>query len=122
MEKTKNLPCTDYAPAELDESSRLLLRAANLIESNGFACGGAFEQHTGELCARGALYKAAMGDAWAGYLGNDGRWDEAQKRLLSALGGSEPTDIGKWNNNSNKEAVIAKLRSVALTYSDGKNG
>ena len=91
----------------LDDASRLLLRAAALIEERGW-CQGAY--FSGErLCAMGALHMASggrIGDAFTAV------GSVAIERLWKKL----PTVIPDWNDRPGrtKEEVVAKLRAVAL--------
>lgn len=92
---------------ELDDASKLLLKAAALIESKGL-CKGQYTERD-RYCVFGAL------DASAGFFPGDGVFascsalDEAILRFGDAVG-----SIAGWNDDHTKEEVVAKLRSVAL--------
>ncbi len=96
-------------PAELDDASKLLLKAADLIETRGH-CKNALEKD-GAFCAVGALCFAATGSPRD--LPPSGHpYYSAFTRLYDALG-CFPVD---WNNAVErlKDEVVAKFRSVAL--------
>ncbi len=128
--EVKHLPKVDHAPAELDEPSRLLLKAADMIEQRGLKKGSLCDDALakgdaqGALCFRGALNTAMSGNAicWEGW-DSDGPAFEAERRMAVALGlkacifsGDKALSIPEWNNASarTKEQVIAKMRAVAL--------
>lgn len=103
LSETKNLQ-TSYAPADLDEASRVLLRAADYIETNGFWKGENWE---------GGGYPAACAQLAIKYCGGADHHKEAAKRRLRAqIGG----DIPKWNDapERTQAEVVQKLISVAL--------
>lgn len=115
--EVRHLPKVDHEPANLDDASRLLLKAADLIERWGLA------KHTtcdekGGMCVRGAL-RVAEGAKHAPHEPNFGDASavafEADRRLGVALGGDNPAF---WNNAKERkpEEVVAKLRAVALGH------
>lgn len=110
--EVKNLQKVDHTPAELDEASKILLRAAALIEEKGW-CTGVFAS-AGRMCARGAIYRAATGSPYPDYDCKAGV--EAESRIAASVGGQHPCDVGGWNNarGRTKDEVVAKLRAVAL--------
>lgn len=99
--ETKYLPRVDHAPAELDDASKILLKAAALIEESGWCQNAMFDK--GRMCALGAI-------------GTAGRYQQsaydARDRLQSAL----HAGVGAWNDvdGRTKDEVVAKLRAVAL--------
>lgn len=123
--EVKYLPTIDHAPAKLDKPSKLLLKAAALIEEYGLA------KHiqcdtTGRLCAVGAIVKAdggvpyGEGNLWTGARSMTKVGLEAHKRFAEALAEITPLQsdpIASWNNTPERTAdeVIAKLRAVALS-------
>jgi hypothetical protein len=94
----------------LDDASKLLLKAAALIEERGW-CQREQESDDGRLCALGALHYA---DGNRPYDGVSKLGQKARNRLCRAIG----TDrVGsQWNDvpGRTKEEVVAKLRAVAL--------
>lgn len=99
--EVKNFPKVDHTPAELDDLSRALLKAADYIERHGWqqeflGCGG------GPVCVLGGIYYA-----------NEGRYYiTAAGRLMDSLGGR----ADQWNDRPGRTQaeVVAKLRAVAL--------
>ena len=104
----KNLPKADYTPAELDYPSRLLLRAAAVLEAHGHCKGRAQDQY-GAHCVSGAITQA--GFELDGY--SMGSHDEAVRRLDRYVGGN----IVAWNDDGErtKDEVVAALRSAAIS-------
>ena len=108
----------EFTTPALDEASRLLLKAAALLEEHGWC------QHersnAGRHCVLGALDEAAGGDRNWGHKDERAPWWGAVQRLVSAVGATHPIGINwaaaNWNNQPGrtKEEVIAKLRAVAL--------
>lgn len=112
---------------ELDAASKLLLRAAALIEKHGL-CKGTLVNHAGSYCVRGAMIVAAgetpvyiaypdegpsrPGLGW-GNLSIDSVAVEADRRLETKIGNS-----AKWNNEPERTAaeVIDTLRAVAFSH------
>lgn len=110
LSEIKQLPKTDHTPAELDETSRILLNAANLIEERGHCKGAA--QVGDAFCLSGAISRAALdsfqeGSDWSLWRGHE----EAMARLRTHM--ECPV---AWNDRPErtKEEVVAKLRAVAL--------
>jgi hypothetical protein len=103
--EVKHLPKVDYTPAELDNVSRLLLKAAGLIEQHGLWCGG----DAPGRCVLGAIVEA---EGHSSVLGKTGR--EAFGRVQNAIGVKSSSAVFKWNDANNKDGVVAKLRAVAL--------
>lgn len=86
-------------PADLDEASRALLRAADYIETHGLAKASDPNYPKNAKCAYLAI-------------GNP----DGVERLRNALGGHGIGAIFDWNDapQRTKEEVVAKLRAVAL--------
>lgn len=112
---------------KLDDASRLLLRAADLIETNGLAKGKLCENDAGILgamCVRGALNYATTRYAF----GWDGAFDkgtprhEAENRLANVLGliphlyTEAPGCLPLWNNAPERTAseVVSAIRRAAF--------
>ena len=97
----------------LDEASKILLKAASLIEERGW-CQHALETHEGRMCANGAVWIAAGRP-----VSKDGvpppEWHltyrAARTRLWSSVG-----HVHDWNDAKDRTQaeVVAKLRAVAL--------
>ena len=102
---------TEKAPGELHErphreiceEGRLLLKAADLIEADGW-WDGSLESAHGH-CAWTAIAQAGGSVA--------GGW-EAGMRFASAIGVDGIDKIYAWNDARTKDEVVAKLRAVAL--------
>lgn len=119
-----NLPKIDHTPANLDEQSRILLRAADLLEKHGLAkhCQRDSE---GRMCMAGAIIVAAggtpetfyswTGDALGSCYPSRAAW-EAAMRVIKGLPGCT-YGPANWNNapERTKDEVVAKLRAVALS-------
>ena len=104
MEITK--PKVDHTPAELDEASRILLRAAAILEEHGHCKGRA--QHGDSHCLSGAITVASFEFGhWGLYHGHAA----AMRRVVRFL-----DDPIRWNDapERTKDEVVAKLRAVAL--------
>lgn len=113
---------------ELDAASRLLLKAADLIETDGW-CIGMLRDAKGRLCIRGALIKAAghMPITFDGRVCLPGfSWGDAvhapnvHAALLSADERIERhvgLNPAQWNNiqAGTKDAVVSTLRAVAFS-------
>lgn len=98
------------APA-LDDASRLLLKAAELIEERGW-CQRQQEDAKGRLCILGALHYAEGGSPMTPF---GAVAYNARNRLMDVLG---IWMLGRdWNDKPGRTAaeVIAKLRAVALS-------
>lgn len=110
LSEIKNLPKTDHTPAVLDEPAKLLLKAADLIEKHGLWCGG----YEGGRCILTGLIDAEGRTTSLGRHGNT-----AFERVTQALGVKgrldESGEVYNWNDRHSKEAVVAKLRAVALS-------
>lgn len=97
--------------SELDDASKLLLKAAALIEEVGHA------QHTlcdndGRMCIGGAISFVDTGvKGFSGSFYRTGIGTEALRRMNDAL-----VDLVNWNNTRGRTQaeVVAKLRAVAL--------
>ena len=112
--EVKHLPKVDHAPAQLEEWQKLLLKAADLIESYGLA------KHTtcnnrGAMCLRGALLVAAGAERVRhgpdmGQASNDVL--EADNKMRAAV----RSNPAMWNNEParTEKEVVAKMRAVAL--------
>lgn len=109
--EVKHLPKVDHTPAELDAASKILLKAAAVIEERGLAKGERCNAK-GAMCVHGAIAFAAHGDPHA-WEQDDGRL--AVTRMVEAV---DPGCGGaaQWNNarERTKDEVVAKLRAVAL--------
>ena len=98
-----------YLKPELDEASKVLLRAADLVEDGRLTWVQGSENCRGSnVCAAIAIQRAA-----------DGTWGvapEARARFAAAVGGGSTYDIWHWNDapGRTQAEVVAKLRSVAL--------
>jgi hypothetical protein len=103
LSEVKHLPKVDHTPAELDEASKLLLKAAVLIEEHGLWQGDP-RKAVGGICAILAIPR----DSPAAY--------DAQERLIKAVGGTRIVHVFEWNDAPERTAaeVCAKLRAVAL--------
>jgi hypothetical protein len=102
MMKTTTQPKVDHTPAELDETSRILLRAAAILEERGHAKTGTGYGPNGEVCAMCAIKEATHG-----------KWFDidAENRLRESIGSN---NITEWNNSHSAADVAAKLRAAAL--------
>jgi hypothetical protein len=95
----------DHAPAELDEASRLLLKAAALIEDRGHCQGHPYGDFTSKasLCAVAAIFEA-----------NNKRFSNAAEFRLAAHLGLNKYGVAMWSDSSDEALVIAKMRAAAL--------
>lgn len=105
--EVKHFPKVDHQPAELDRVSRLLLKAADIMEVGGHCKGMA--QDGAAHCLSGAVSQAAFG------FGSWGLWhghNEAFERVRASI-----EDPISWNDDParTKDEVVAKLRAVALS-------
>lgn len=109
MSETKNLRVT-HEPAVLDEPSKLLLKAAALIERVGW-CQNSLRSKDGAVCMEGAL-ATALGGSTKYNLLDGGIGEQTWKRLQRNLG----TSPWLWNDqkSNTQDEVVAKLRAVAL--------
>lgn len=114
--EVRHLPKVDHTPAELDEPSKLLLKAADLIEEHGLTknC----RQYGSAMCVYGAIIYAHRGDVDQNAFGPS---LEAVRRLERIVGQapeswSEGWGAANWNNAPERtsEEVVSKLRAVAL--------
>lgn len=101
------------APAKLDEASKLLLKAAAVLEKRGHCKNALVEGDpmSGPVCVYGALNAAANeGHAYFGVCGE--LVYRAAGRVGDAVGGPPDT----WNNLPERtaEEVISTMRRVAL--------
>jgi hypothetical protein len=89
-------------PVELDETGKVLMRAAEIVRERGW-CQLDYEDDQGRVCAAGALY-AASGDEWP-YVAM------GRRRLAASLGRAVET----WNDvpGRTKEEVIEALERAA---------
>lgn len=99
----------EKAKGELDATAQLLLKAADLIERDGWGEGDCIEHG---YCIYAALVKADDPKAF-----NTARASAAGWRLVKALGLHRISDLFHWNDAPERTAaeVIAKLRAVALS-------
>lgn len=101
--EVKHLPKVDHTPDDLDEASKLLLKAADLLEIPGVWGQGSFSEKRviGSHCAMTAIRSLS-------------KHYEAEQRFARAFGGV--LNVYEWNDTEGrtKEEVIAKLRAVAL--------
>lgn len=109
----------------LDDVSKLLLKAAALIEERGW-CTHLLSDDRGRMCLRGGLIAAAGHKPWGlhdrsgigwcnlvnGEVPNGAAIIEADARVEKVVGEHPAT----WNNEKagSAAAVVAKLRAVAL--------
>jgi hypothetical protein len=103
--EVKHLPKVDHTPAELDAASKLLLKAADYVEKNGW-CQHELQSGDGRVCIVGAL--SAVADEIFLVGTHSAAWTRLQKALNKMA--------GTWNDTQGrtKEEVVAKLRAVAL--------
>lgn len=104
-------PKVDHTPAELDEASRIMLAAADVIERQGW-CQLYVGDCAGPVCMEGAL-AIASGRTPNAILECLPVTSEALRRIRKAVG----EDAFRWNDmpRRTKEEVVAKLRAVALS-------
>lgn len=120
--EVKHLPKVDHTPAELDEPSKLLLRAASLIETHGWCQYNVCDER-GRMCVNGALLKAYTGSPdWPddqSVASNSYPPAIASRRLAMAVG-VLANHASVWNNEDarTKDEVISKLRAAALGHAD----
>jgi hypothetical protein len=107
--ETITQPKVDHTPAVLDDASKVLLRAAELLEQRGHCKGAAVSD--GAYCLSGAISIAALDNKRFGSWGLWHGHDAAMKRVRKAL-----QDPIAWNDAPERTAdeVVAKLRAVAL--------
>lgn len=97
---------------KLDDASKVLLKAADMIERNGWCQGAAYldfvKGSKGPMCMYGAIWAANDDDP----TGKFEALKAAEGRVNEACG----TFMAKWNDKSGrtKDEVLAKLRAVAL--------
>ena len=91
-----------YLKPELDEASKVLLKAADLIEEFGHCQSGSFHGRDGSSCVLGALSSVTL---------FSDLYEQAVHRLQGALGRRYISD---WSDNTPTAEVLAKLRSVSL--------
>jgi hypothetical protein len=105
-EKREVFPNRESSQEALDETGKLFLKAAALIEDRGLARGVA-QDSRGRLCIVGALNLAHGGEAHDSScpLRTFERFQDATGQMLRT-----------WNDQRGrtKEEVVAKLRAVAL--------
>ena len=108
--EVKHFPKVDHTPANLDEESRLLLRAAEVIEHRGW-CQNEYTTSDGRLCVLGAV-KTARGLSPRDDEDADDLVEKACERLYNAVGNR----VHLWNDRPGRtqDEVVAKLRAVAL--------
>ena len=99
----------DHTPAVLDETSKVLLRAAEILEAGGHCKGSA--ESNGAHCLSGAISAAALErrDDWGLYEGHK----KAIARLRPLIPHWCPV---LWNDapERTKNEVVAKLRAAAF--------
>lgn len=110
LSEVKHLPKVDHTPAELDEPSRLLLRAAALIEEKGLCQSGPFVDSDGRICFQCAL-KLGLG-LGAREMDVPDVWHQANQRMSVAVGHAPFLWIER--RDVTQEQVLSKMRSVAL--------
>ena len=96
-----------YLKPELDEASKVLLRAADYIEKWGW-CQYDLRDARGRVCLMGAIYSVA---------GEQGLMKDAIEKTLFAFNSFADGPLpSTWDDapGRTKEEVCAKLRSVAL--------
>ena len=95
---------------EMDEASKLLLKAAQLIEDGGLARG--LLRDGSSFCVVGAITYVAFGKTLP--LFDRRAWGcPAIQKLRHAIGGGD-SQMVVWNNGSRADEVISTLRRVAL--------
>jgi len=99
------LPKVDHTPAELSDDAKGLLKAADIIEREGFYNG---TRGSGGQCTLSAIHKAC-GD---GYNPLGVRLSNV---FCKAMGFTVVSEIPVWNDKRTKDEAVAKLRSVALS-------
>ena len=105
--EVKHLPKVDHTPAELDEPAKLLLKAADLIERQGWIqheC-----QNEGGYCVQGAIKAVSPVYDWFGTAAHAG-----YKRLRAAV--DQGGGVIGWNDQRERTQaeVVSKMRAVAL--------
>lgn len=98
----------DHTPAVLDTASRVLLRAAEMLERDGEWGQGRFEP--GVVIGRNCMILAVREVDGHSYEG------AAERKLLRAFGTTDAIAVFNWNDapERTKEEVVAKLRAVAF--------
>lgn len=106
-------PKVDHTPAELDDTSKLLLKAAAAIEESGHRQYDLGAPSRG-FCVLGGMAYIEYGSAISIAQGKD--WTPAMSRAMSRLSCSVGGCAVAWNNaeERTKDEVVAKLRAVAL--------
>lgn len=99
--------------AELDDSAKRLLKAADLMETRGH-CRGDAEGADGSLCVIAALTYA---DKAFGGCGVGKSYRDAVERLRSSFEWPD-TYLPGWSDEAPTQHVIAKLRAVAFSLSE----
>jgi hypothetical protein len=98
---------------ELDAVSKLLLKAADLIEDHGH-CKGQTRSGNGRFCLWGAICMVSHGTPFSDFNEEQPEW-KALYRVMAAL----ENDLSpiSWNNAPERTGaeVIAKLRAVAFS-------
>lgn len=97
---------------QLDEASKLLLKAASIIEERGW-CQHNLQSSDGRLCLEGAISFAYYGHAMGAFC------DPATRVAFDRMAAATSKDREAphhWNDDKGrtKEEVVAKLRAVAL--------
>jgi hypothetical protein len=109
--EVKHFPKVDHTPAELDEASKLLLKAADLIEKNGLNNKNyKYIHEDGSICVKCAINLADGGEPEDMNSFFQSRLD-AIYRLDSAIGET----AYEWILGRPQQEVVAKLRAVALS-------
>lgn len=108
--ETKIKPTTDYAPAQLDPASKLLLGAATALEQHGW-CQDNEVDSSGAMCIMGALQFAETG------VKGDEQLSDIRKECFKRLSAAMGQGVRSWNDSRRrtKEEVVAKLLAVALS-------
>lgn len=96
---------------ELDAVGKLLLKAADLIESQGW-CKNYIGTTTGSVCIEGALNVAAGKDPSAIF-----RYGSVPERALMRINSALGVRAYQWNDEPERVVgeVVAKLRAVAFS-------
>lgn len=109
LSEVKHLPKVDHTPAKLDAPSKLLLKAAALIEKHGHCQTGSGQDEDGRMCVLVAIARIP---------GKEGAHNTAVDRLTAAVPHVRPRgclhQVALWSDRTPTAEVLAKLRAVAL--------
>lgn len=111
--ETKTKPQVDHTPAELDMVSKVLLRAAALIEQYGHCQQEPGIGRDGSICVMVAINKADVEINPYGRVFADAAW-RLEKNLPPMQGKNGNRRAATWSDETSTAEVLAKLRAVAL--------